>query len=1229
MRQRPQYTYIRMADSSPVRRDLMCAILLAGAGFVATAVGGPALGVVGILAAGAAGNLFHDAIKGTRDWYAEWTIGPEGAARNFDITALAARAIRGIAEKAATDFTGHAHGRTMARTIADLTVEHWEAALRSPGFESLGDEQLLQLTGMPNGGIDAHSATGSVWADLIKAALLAAGPDAKIDTLTEEQIKGLVFVAVRLWERFPAQFNGELRNDPKHGGRALVAVTLLLANRTREEVAKVDEAVRTGNKNILDALEEATGRLRDRLKRLEEKHDAHEDAESARHAILHQQGAETQQIARATHSRIHAGPTLKPLKDPPGGPPGTLTHALTIDFMLRDKEMADLEAFLRGNQRVAWQLWYGGAGMGKTRLAFEFCRRIDRSWKPETSDWRAGFLDLQPGNTPDWSAWTPDHPTLIVVDYVEERTAELGLGIEQVTKAAVERSFHPVRFLLLERDNNADWFDTLKGGDDRGLWRSSAMRRDARGEPCPDRALAPFPTSDLASVVEAVFKVRAARNDPTSRAVHRPTPSDVAAKLDRKDFEPRPLFVMLAAAAAYDGADPATMSHLSLARDALQHELDMWRKNFDAGRAGEATFIKFTTLVALATLAEGLDATDGYRALHGRLGACNAGDFVPPADALTIKYDLLRKLYSLGGAEKPDHIPALRPDYLGELFVLDHIQRHVTSPAAQRALIRSGLTLRPDGVLAFLHRAVQSHPTHPTLRLLLEQALELCPEGGPAWPCVYGVGTVEQNLGLCAGVLNLTEMRWNFFDRAVAAPGVRPDLLVHVAAWCVRELKDRTRAAALLERLVMMPGVPAHDLSSAASLAAKKLQNDDLAERLLATLANHRNPEPDASAAAAGVAAYTLGKPELARTLLLRFPKDPIPGPQALADAAAIAAASAINHDLARKFLETLANHPAPEPHASAVAAGVAAYALKDYDLTRRLLLAFPKEPIPGPDSLANAAGAASADLKNHGLAEELLGEFEKHTNLAPKLLIQAARIALRLAGQQPMARRLFARVADDRSARLDDLILAAGVARRAPEMLDVASGFTDQAAALAVGKPVSLARVALLRWTIDQDEPGARRRFNEALAIRRAEWFVRAYFGLFFLCAKRFPEGEESVKGVLFASDANQRTRFLASVWLLAFAAGVGSDSAGALGQIKAILAAKPPFGSVLPVGVILEYLKPPDPAEQAWHKQLAAVITGHADVSALDKWEAWRNAVARPVGNSQHARARHSQRQ
>ncbi len=78
----------------------------------------------------------------------------------------------------------------------------------------------------------------------------------------------------------------------------------------------------------------------------------------------------------------------------------------------REAELAELDAFLSSDQPVAWWLWTGPAGTGKSRLAVELCRAV-------SGDWHTGFL-REPGQQRlgDLHAlW----PTLVVVDYAAQR----------------------------------------------------------------------------------------------------------------------------------------------------------------------------------------------------------------------------------------------------------------------------------------------------------------------------------------------------------------------------------------------------------------------------------------------------------------------------------------------------------------------------------------------------------------------------------------------------------------------------------------------------------------------------------------------------------------------------------------------------------------------------------------------------------------------------------------
>jgi hypothetical protein len=102
---------------------------------------------------------------------------------------------------------------------------------------------------------------------------------------------------------------------------------------------------------------------------------------------------------------------------------------------------------LAPNQNRAWVLW-GPGGAGKTRMAVEIGRAL------EAEGWRAGFVPSFPlavwaPHLPFWSR--PDRPTLLIVDYAEQRPAEeLRALARAVGEAAPERGA-PLALLLLMR----------------------------------------------------------------------------------------------------------------------------------------------------------------------------------------------------------------------------------------------------------------------------------------------------------------------------------------------------------------------------------------------------------------------------------------------------------------------------------------------------------------------------------------------------------------------------------------------------------------------------------------------------------------------------------------------------------------------------------------------------------------------------------------------------------
>ena len=95
----------------------------------------------------------------------------------------------------------------------------------------------------------------------------------------------------------------------------------------------------------------------------------------------------------------------------------------------------------------AWILW-GPGGAGKTRTAVEIGRAL------EAEGWRAGFVPSSPlavwaPHLPFWSQ--PDRPTLLIVDYAEQRPADDLRALAGAVGEAASKRSAPLALLFLMR----------------------------------------------------------------------------------------------------------------------------------------------------------------------------------------------------------------------------------------------------------------------------------------------------------------------------------------------------------------------------------------------------------------------------------------------------------------------------------------------------------------------------------------------------------------------------------------------------------------------------------------------------------------------------------------------------------------------------------------------------------------------------------------------------------
>jgi len=322
--------------------------------------------------------------------------------------------------------------------------------------------------------------------------------------------------------------------------------------------------------------------------------------------------------------------------------------AMRVGLHGRDPERALLDHFLKTDRQLAWWIVTGPGGMGKSRLALDCCLR-------HQEDWDVGFLS-EDSTHGWWNDWTPDAPTLIVVDYLFRLAPDIAKAISKLEDH--RRSLpHPVRFLLLEREARGPWWDRFSAAQ-TGV--SESHVRDARHKtPAPELDLPPLETSAIRETFHDVF----AKSDPP-RLTSDSDLDRLAEAFTKVDPKRRPLFAAFAAEAVADtptGAGPLrAWSPDDLAEAVVRRERERrWRHIIP----DDEKRWRFENLILLATLTRGLSLKDA-------LAAESLGGLLPKrsefADGAAYR--------ALVGAGAGDTLAPLEPDVVGEFFILQRLE---------------------------------------------------------------------------------------------------------------------------------------------------------------------------------------------------------------------------------------------------------------------------------------------------------------------------------------------------------------------------------------------------------------------------------------------------------------------------------------------------------------------------------------------------------------------------
>jgi len=306
----------------------------------------------------------------------------------------------------------------------------------------------------------------------------------------------------------------------------------------------------------------------------------------------------------------------------------------------RERELAELRAWLDKSDAISLRVLTGGAGRGKTRLARELACAV----MPE---WLGGFLTTgelarfrHDGRTEEWR-W--DKPALILIDYPASRVEALKDWLKEMVDADLDGR-PKLRLLLLERQAQREigWLADLigRGEDEESLAKAGWLD--------PPKPVELEPLEGLAHRRE-LFATLLKRADPAMAAPEIGADGEFDRALGERKWGGDPLFLMMAGlVAAKAGVSKAlSLSRADLALNMADVELKRIGRFGAAGGddgkvSAEGRCLRRTA--ALATLTQGGTAAEARALAQGECAAMAAavdldavvralGEALPPIEA--------------------------------------------------------------------------------------------------------------------------------------------------------------------------------------------------------------------------------------------------------------------------------------------------------------------------------------------------------------------------------------------------------------------------------------------------------------------------------------------------------------------------------------------------------------------------------------------------------------------
>lgn len=395
----------------------------------------------------------------------------------------------------------------------------------------------------------------------------------------------------------------------------------------------------------------------------------------------------------------------------------------TMKVLGREAEQEALRKFRgSGGAGFKWLQLAGAGGQGKSRLAFDLARKTN-----QLVEWSAGFLsdDHLEEFSVHVSAWQPTQPTLIIIDYVIGNEKLVRPIFRNLAKRTDEFS-HSIRLLLVERqrwdrgglvkinvpgaeplldglgyeaaEGVASWFLALCDRKHDGADPLLSKTRFEEGNGVVE--LAELHTDILLEIVRKLAG--------DNLAVMSRSDGFLQTELSRLDDAGRPLYAYYFADALRHGEYQQGWTREELLEATMLRERERrWRHAFkneppEPGDQGLA--------MQLALLATIMGHYDNSNPLNPEGREKPTIEALREANALVDAPTGTRQTYK-------HVVPALKPDILGEHFVLSSLSGGFLNV---EEIVGTALEVSPEMTIAFIDKCVQDFPHLPVTQKILD-----------------------------------------------------------------------------------------------------------------------------------------------------------------------------------------------------------------------------------------------------------------------------------------------------------------------------------------------------------------------------------------------------------------------------------------------------------------------------------------------------------------------------